>query len=284
MSRIFFPAALVVSLGLSAGAFAQGGVSGGGGGSTGFGGGSTGGTGLGGGGSSFGGGTSLSGGGSSFSGSGGTSFSGGSSFSGSGNTSFSGGQGGTIGGRTGAGGRAVGGSSGVSISPTNFLAATYGNPLYNGRPGSTNVSPKAGGGFGQASFGAVSTTVVSTTGGLAGARTAGGVGSASVSRAGGIGSGLGGGYGGGSVSPITYAAQVRFAAPPVVPSRLQTDLQGLVSRTSAVRTPGTVRVEVVEDTVYLRGRVADDDERRLVEGMVRLEPGVHVVVNELTVP
>ena len=46
----------------------------------------------------------------------------------------------------------------------------------------------------------------------------------------------------------------------------------------------TVRVEVVGTTVILRGRVADEDERRLVEGMVRLEPGVQVVQNELTIP
>jgi osmotically-inducible protein OsmY len=36
--------------------------------------------------------------------------------------------------------------------------------------------------------------------------------------------------------------------------------------------------------VILRGRVADDDERRLAEGMVRMEPGVREVRNELIIP
>ena len=38
------------------------------------------------------------------------------------------------------------------------------------------------------------------------------------------------------------------------------------------------------NTVVLTGAVASDDERRLVENMIRLEPGVHSVRNELQVP
>jgi hypothetical protein len=93
-------------------------------------------------------------------------------------------------------------------------------------------------------------------------------------------------YGGttGTNIPISYATEVRFPAPPIVPSQLQLELQGVVNRTSMVRQPANIRVEVAGNTVILRGRVADDDERRLVEGMVRLEPGVHEVRNELTVP
>jgi hypothetical protein len=175
--------------------------------------------------------------------------------------------------RTGAGGRPIGGSGGVTISPTNFLAATYANPMYFGRPGATGAFTQGAAGFGQPSYGTVSTTVVQTTG--RGANT-GRTGSATV---GGF-TGMTGGTG----SPITYATLVRFSAPPIVDSRLRADLQGMLSRTTAIRQPSTVTIEVVGDTVILRGRVADDDEKRLVEGMVRLEPGVHEVRNELEVP
>jgi BON domain len=254
---------------------------GGGGGGSSFGGGG-GGSSFGGGGSSFGGGgSSFSGGGSSFSG--GTSFSGGGmGFSGTGTGTSGGGLSflgtGTVPGRTGAGGRTLGGSS-YSVSPTNFLAATYGNPMYPGRPGSTNISAKSGGGFGQPSFGNVST---GTTGGAYGA--GGRAGTAGVNR-GGINGGVGG-IGGvtAEVTPITFTAEVRFPAPPVAPAAVRTNLQTLIARVPELKNPGDVRIEIDGGTVVLRGRVASEDERRLVEGIVRLEPGVYEVRNELTVP
>lgn len=271
MRRILYLAAIALGLGTSASVLAQGGGSGmggGGGGST-FGGGSggTGGSTFGGGGT---GGTSFAGssGGSSFSGT-----SGGSSFAGGTGASFTGGtgaSGGGAGGRTGVGGSAVSGSTFVP-STTGIFAAYYSNPLYPGRPGSTNISNKVVGGFGQPSFGTATTTTQRTTTGTGQAGRAGTatVGNQNRSQ---------------NITPITYAMEVRFPAPPIVPARLQTDLQGLISRTSAIRTPGTVRIEVAGQTVFLRGRVADDEERRVVEGMVRMEPGVHDVRNELTIP
>jgi hypothetical protein len=279
MRRILYLAPIALALGFSAVAFSQGGGGGGmGGGGGGAGGGSGfggGGTGAGGGGSGFGGGgTGAGGGGSGFTGGGGSTFSGS-----GGGTSFTGGAQGMSGntstgtGRTGAGGRAIGGSGGVSISPTNFLASTYGNPLYPGRPGSTNIALVAGG-FGQPSFGVTTTTVTTRAGGVQPGTQRGGT--ATV-----------GGFTGtqtAPISPITYAVEVKFPAPPIVAPKLQAELQGLISRTAALRQPGNVSVEVVGTTVILRGRVADDDERRLVEGMMRLEPGVHEVRNELVVP
>lgn len=274
MRRILYLAAVAASIGITNDLSAQTtGASGGFGGGTGASGGFGGGTGASGG---FGGGSGI-GGGSSFGG--GTA--GGSSFTGTtlGSASFNGTSGGTgmlgtsttIPGRTGAGGRARGGS-GVAIDSTNFLQASFANPLYPGRPGSTNIAPAAGG-FGQPSFGTVTTTTITNQGGATGR---GGMlgGTASVNS----------NYGpvGSAVSPITYAAVVRFPVPPIQSPQLQADLQGLINRTTVIRQPGDVRVEVNGDTVILRGRVADEDERRLVEGMVRLEPGVHEVVNQLT--
>jgi BON domain len=286
MRRFLYLTAIALSLGLSADAFAQGGGGSGGGmslggGGSSFGGGGTslggggglsgGGTSLGGGGGLIGGGSSL-GGGSTFSG-GGTTFSGGGTTFGGGGMSYGGGAG---------GGRGVAGGSGAfQISPTNPFSGTFGNPMYYGRPGSTNVSMGAGGtqlkgsGFGQPSFGTVSTA--SGTTGIAG-RT----GTATVNNR-----GLTGGYGGlggaNSTPQVSYTAQVGFRAPPVVAPTIRLDLQAMVGRSSALRVPGNVRVEAAGDVIVLRGKVADEDEKRLVEGMVRLEPGVHEVRNELEI-
>lgn len=265
MRRILYLAALALCLASSANVLAQGGGGGFGGGGTGAGGG---GSGLGGGsgGSTFGGG----GGGA---GQGGGSGPGGNSFTGTTGSGFTGGSGittGTGGGRTGGG--ATGTGTTFAPSTTGIFASYYSNPLYPGRPGSTNISSRTVGGFGQPSFGTTTSSNRTTTGqtGRNGTATVGNRNQNSANQ--------------GNITPITYAMDVRFPTPAIVPARLQTDLQGLISRTSAIRTPGTVRVEVVGTTVILRGRVADEDERRLVEGMVRLEPGVQMVQNELTIP
>ena len=294
--------AAALTLGFSAGAFAQGFGTGGGGGGFGGGGGGFGGGGssFGGGGSSFGGGGSsfggggLSGGGSSFGGggggfSGGGMSGGGAGFSGGG-AGFSGG--GVTGARTGAmGGRGMaGGTGGFQVDPSNFLARTFANPMYVGRPASTNTSLGEAGmrltgqGFGQPSFG-TSTTRVTTTG-LGGTGLGGRTGTAALGgrgMAGGLG-GMRGGLGGANQMPeASYAATIRFAPPPVAVTTIRTDLQGLLNRSSALSRPGTVRVEAEGEVIVLRGRVADEDEKRLVEGMVRLEPGVREVRNELEV-
>jgi hypothetical protein len=288
MRRYLYLTAVALTLGFSVSAFAQGG-GGFGGMSTGGGGSSSGGGGLSGGGSSFSGG-GLSGGGSSLSGGssllgGGSSFSGGSTFSGSGAFSGSGGGSSFGGGGTGYGGGrgTAGGSGGFQISPTNQFAGTYVNPLYVGRPGSSNLSMGVAGqqlkgqGFGQPSFGNVTTT---TTTGLTGTGIAGRTGTASINR------GLTGGVGGlssSSTPQVSYAATVGFRPPPIAVPVVRADLQAMVNRSSALRVPGNVKVESVGDVIVLRGKVADDDERRLIEGMVRLEPGVHDVRNELEI-
>ncbi|MBO0700319.1 MAG: BON domain-containing protein, partial [Zavarzinella sp.] len=137
--------------------------------------------------------------------------------------------------------------------------------------------------FGQPSYGQVNTTVVQTTGrGATGA----------AGTTGRTGTGSYGGFSGmnGTQSPISYATVVAFpdssgtpAATPGLNPQIRANLQGMLSRTTAIRQPSTVTVEVAGNTVILRGRVASEDEKRLVEGMVALEPGVHEVRNELEV-
>jgi len=300
MRRYLYLTAVALSLGLSADVLAQGGSGfgggggmttggssfGGGGSSFGGGGSSFGGGGLTGGGSSFGGG-GLTGGGSSFSG--GTSTSGGGAFSGGG-TSFGGGGTG-YGGGAGGGRGAAGGSGGFQISPTNIFSSSFVNPMYYGRPGASSTSMGQGGsqlkgqGFGQPSFGNVTTAGTTGTTGLTGTGLAGRTGTASIGRGltGGVG-GLGGGMSGSNTAPqVSYAAQVGFRAPPLSVPVVRADLQGMVNRSSALSRPGNVQVQAVGDVIVLRGKVADEDERRLVEGMVRLEPGVHEVRNELEI-
>lgn len=271
MRRILYLAAIALGLGTTANVLAQGGGMGGGGGGSSFGGGSGGSSfGGGSGGSTFGGGS----GGSSFSGgSGGSSFSGGSggnSFTGGGTQSFTGGTGGSTGG--GAGGRTGGTGTGTTFTPstTGVFAKYYSNPLYPGRPGSTNISNKTVGGFGQPSFGTATASTQRSTAGQTGRTGTTNRNQNSSNQA--------------NIAPITYAMEVKFQAPIVAPARLQTDLQSLLGRSASLRSAGNVRIEVAGTVVILRGRVADDDERRLVEGMVRMEPGVREVQNELTVP
>ena len=51
--------------------------------------------------------------------------------------------------------------------------------------------------------------------------------------------------------------------------------------TNAIANPAGIQVAVDGHTVTLRGTVANEDEARLVVGMVRLTPGVRVVKSEL---
>ena len=111
-------------------------------------------------------------------------------------------------------------------------------------------------------------------------------------RTGGLG-GLGGGGLGGSggnidgvVIPqpvlITYPAVVKFPVTPVAAPQLQADVAGVIARsTGAIANPAGIQVAVDGHTVTLRGTVANEDEARLVVGMVRLTPGVRVVKSEL---
>jgi len=169
------------------------------------------------------------------------------------------------------------GGSGFSASTTNFEAKTWANPMWVGRPGSQNISAKTPGGFGQATLPVTATNITNVNN--RGGRT----GTATVGRGGTYGGTNAAGALSGTQSPITYALEVRFPAPPIASPQVQTSLQTIVDRTSQLHQPATVRVEVLGSAVILRGRVTSEDDRRLIEGIVRLEPGVHEVRNEIEV-
>ena len=166
-----------------------------------------------------------------------------------------------------------------AIATSNFLRGFYGAPYYQGSNMSF-VPNGLPGGFGAALYPATAT-------GGAGRGGVGGIGGAG-GRAGAAGGGVNTTDPGGILVPlprqIAYAAQVRFAIPPAPPTQLLTDLRGEIDRAPAIANPAGVQIQVDGRAVILRGAVRDQDEARLVEGMVRLTPGVGSILNELTYP
>ncbi|WP_439625830.1 BON domain-containing protein [Gemmata sp.] len=178
-----------------------------------------------------------------------------------------------------------------SLDPTNFLSGYYANPYYQGLISSqVNQAP---GGFGQILMGTGGSGARGTNRTNLGA----GGGMATTSRATGAGGRAGGGLGGTAASSnygvmvpmpvqLTYAAVADFSAPSVAAPQLQSDLSAMVQRSlGTLSNPAGVQVLTTADNnVVLRGAVRDAREARLVEGMVRLTPGVAYIKNELTFP
>jgi BON domain-containing protein len=257
----------VVLLCLSAGAFGQGGGMGG----TPGGGGRGGGTGTGGG---FGG-----------------------TPTGGGNVGFQGGSA-TTGGR--------GGGTTAARSTSNFLNSTFVSPYvtsnYNssttattsssssvGQVGSTAAStniPQAAKFFVTSGFGNPLYTVSTTGGGRGGAAARG---SATVRGAGGAGSTSSSENfnAGSAVTPPrmpSYVATVKFPIQAMSGDKLRAVLNVMLDR-SATSVPSRKQIALSVDgqAVTLKGQVADTDEKRHVEAMVRMTPGVREVNNELEV-
>jgi hypothetical protein len=244
------------------GAGLGGGIAGGGGfaGGGGLGGGFAGGTGFSGGG--FAGGTSFGGGGTTFGGggsfTGGTTFGGGMGYTGGG-AAFTGGTGGTYG---------RGGTTG-GVSTSNPFYAYYVNPIAEGiaTGNATGTSSVA---FGQPIYGNL------TTGQTGTANIAGGTGA------------TGNVYPGANSIGVrrapAYATTLGFAAPRMAPGRVQADAQQSIARSTRLSSRDGIQVRMDGDVVVLQGAVADEHDRRLAEGLVRLTPGVRQVRNELQVP
>jgi hypothetical protein len=62
---------------------------------------------------------------------------------------------------------------------------------------------------------------------------------------------------------------------------LEANLRAVINRASNIPSKGTIGVTVTGSTVELSGVVADKQERRIVEAMVRMSPGVRNVTNLL---
>jgi hypothetical protein len=164
-----------------------------------------------------------------------------------------------------------------AIAASNFLRNSYGAVYYQGADRS-QVPNRITGSFGTAIYPATG------TGGTGGTR---GTQGAAVGRA---------GTGGTLTDPggqivtlprqIAYTSQIQFKNPAgnAMP-QLQTDLRSAINRIPAdmLANPAGVQVSVDGRNVTLKGNVKDDEESRLVEGLVRLTPGVFSIKNELTI-
>ncbi|MFO0803798.1 MAG: BON domain-containing protein [Gemmataceae bacterium] len=165
----------------------------------------------------------------------------------------------------------------TAIATSNFLRNYYGSVYYQGSDPKQTPN-RIPGSFGTAIYPATG------TGGTGGAR---GTQGATVGRA---------GSGGTLTDPggqivtlprqIAYTSQIQFKNPAgnAMP-QLQTDLRTAISRIPAdmLANPAGVQVSVDGRNVTLKGNVKDDEESRLVEGLVRLTPGVFSIKNELTI-
>jgi len=197
----------------------------------------------------------------------------------------------------------------AGVTAANSTPGGFGVPLY-GTTGSSPSGVGGTGGFGTGGTGAAGGGRTGTTGstgfggttGAAGGRQ-GGIGGA---QGGGFGGGAqGGGFGGGaqgggfgaqggfgnqqntglqSSVAISYTATPKFTFAALTPVQLQGTLQSVISSSTQMSSRAGVQVETQNGgIVVLRGTVADDDELRLVEGMIRLTPGVRDVKNELKI-
>ena len=72
-------------------------------------------------------------------------------------------------------------------------------------------------------------------------------------------------------------------SPGIVPPRVQTEAQSVLSKTARFQGDYAIQVESRGPALVLRGKVPNPREKRIAETMVRLTPGVREIVNELEV-
>jgi len=165
---------------------------------------------------------------------------------------------------TGTTGSAIGGRSGTTaVGSTSFLGSYYYNPFALGlAAGNTS-----------ASFGTPLYNLTTNTTGTASINT-----NMQNAMANGFGMGV-------NIRRLpAYATTLKFAVPPPPPpAQVRVDLQNMLAQTTQLNPADAVRITMDGPAVVLRGRVVDDDERRLVENMMHLSPGVNQVRNELAV-
>jgi hypothetical protein len=205
---------------------------------------------------------------------GGTSSSGG--FTGGGTSSGTG----FTGSAGGGGGRFGGGSSTQVPTAANPFLSTYNNPLVIGMVDVTGKQTvnKA---FGQPMYATYSTS--SSTGG-----TTFGSGFGTLGGAGGTTLGTNVIYGYNSFGmgrTVNYSAERGETVPVVVhPNpQLKATVTDLIQRSTAINPVEPITVNVSGNTVFLEGIVSSAREKRIVEGMIRMTPGVRDVVNNLVI-
>jgi hypothetical protein len=153
--------------------------------------------------------------------------------------------------------------------------------------------PLPGGVGGSAVFG-IGTSGNSVGGGIGGGGIGGGLGGLGLGGVGGLGGlgGLGGGLGRNQMGRGNQAqgkGTFRAAVRPDIPLNTQrtSNIAGQIqTRLSRVPLPERLKgtqVSVEDGQVVLRGRVSSESDKRMMERLLQLEPGVNSIRNELTV-
>ena len=196
------------------------------------------------------------------------------------------------------GARSVSGDLTNVIAPGGFGQATFTTGGSAGVGGGGNATAGRGGAA------AGRTAGTGGTGGLAGGTTlggatTGGLGGAAGRQAGGLGGAGGrqaGGLGGAGANQntaqqlstgrnIAYTQTLKFGVPPMTMTAVQTEVATMLATSTSAPSAGKVVATSGEfGTVILSGSVTDEDEAKLIEGMVMLTPGVKQVKNELRFP
>ena len=196
------------------------------------------------------------------------------------------------------------GTTGVSIYPKDLTTLNPSTAFSNGTSVSGAATGGVGGigqtGSGATPFGTNAFSSNATTGGFgaAGGLGAGGFGGGGLGRGfgggrlgglGGIG-GLGGLGGGGAGNA---SAQAKKMIRPIVKVDIETERPSSASQATSAnsrlgRIPLPKKLQGVTssvdgDMIVLRGQVATESDKRLVERLVKLEPGIDSVRNEVTV-
>jgi hypothetical protein len=83
--------------------------------------------------------------------------------------------------------------------------------------------------------------------------------------------------------PVRIQLNVAFDHPRTQPTALATTVRGRLESLLTRRKIAAPEVEVVGDTVVLRGIAASESQRLVIEKLVSLEPGVAAVENQMTV-
>jgi hypothetical protein len=168
-----------------------------------------------------------------------------------------------------------------SFSYFTIQSTPFGQPDYNSTGLSGGTGSTIGGGRG-------TTGLTSTTSGfrVGGGSTSpfGGGGRAGVTGVGGGAGVLGSvpfGSSAGMFREPQYGSVLSWdpAFQPVL--TLQPTFQAVIDRASNLPSRARIRVLTDGETIVLRGKVRDDHERRMAEGLLRLTPGVRRLVNQL---
>ena len=152
-----------------------------------------------------------------------------------------------------------------------------------GRTGGVNQSP-----FGANAFGS-NTAANRNTGGAGGNNAAGGLGgSGGLGGLGGLG-GFGRGFGNNNAASNQRKSKIRPTVKPDIEYQARTSesvATGLKTRFTKIPLPARVRgatASLEGNKVVLTGEVSSESDKRLVERLVKLEPGVNLVQNDLTI-